>query len=76
MTEKEWRHNIAITLRQKMEEANLTQFELAEASHLSQASISRYLNERAVPDIRAAINLSVALNCTTDQLFDFGERVE
>ena len=40
MTEKEWKHRIAITLRQKMNEADITQVELARASHLSQGSIN------------------------------------
>ena len=76
MTEKEWNHRIAITLRQKMKEADITQVELARASHLSQGSISRYLSESTIPDIRAIINLSVALNCPVGDLADFGERVK
>ena len=76
MTEKEWKHRIAITLRQKMNEADITQVELARASHLSKGSINNYLNERTIPDIRAIINLSVALNCPVSDLADFGERVK
>lgn len=76
MTEKEWRHCIAITLRQKMIDSNITQLELARKSHLSQGAISNYLNERCVPDIRAIINLSIAFNCKVSDLADFGERVE
>ena len=76
MTEKEWKHRIASTLRQKMNEADITQVELARASHLSQGTISNYLNERTIPDIRAIINLSVALNCPVGDLADFGERVK
>ena len=76
MTEKEWKHRIAITLRQKMKKADITQVELARASHLSQGSISRYLSESTIPDIRAIINLSIALDCSVDDLADFGERVK
>ena len=76
MTEKEWKHRIAITLRQKMLDANITQLELARKSHISQGAISNYLNERSVPDIRAIINLSVALNCKVSNLADFGEKIE
>ena len=76
MTEKEWKHRIAITLRQKMKEADITQVELARASHLSQGSISRYLSESTIPDIRAIINLSMSLNCPVGDLADFGERVK
>ena len=76
MTEKEWKHRIAITLRQKMLDSDMTQSELAKASHLSQGAISNYLNERSVPDIRAIINLSVALNCKVSNLADFGEKIE
>ena len=76
MTEKEWKHRIAITLRQKMKEADITQVELARVSHLSQSVISKYLNEMAAPDIRSIINLSVALNCQVGDLADFGERVK
>ena len=76
MTEKEWKHRIAITLRQKMLDANITQLELARKSHISQGAISNYLNERSVPDIRAIINLSIALKCKASNLADFGEKIE
>ena len=76
MTEKEWKHRIAITLRQKMLDANITQLELARKSHISQGAISNYLNERSVPDIRAIINLSIALKCKVSNLADFGEKIE
>ena len=76
MTEKEWKHRIAITLRQKMLDEDITQLELARKSHLSQGAISNYLNARTIPDVRAIINLSVALNCPVSDLADFGERVK
>ena len=76
MTEKEWKHRIAITLRRKMLDEDITQLELARKSHLSQGAISNYLNARTIPDVRAIINLSVALNCPVGGLADFGERVK
>ena len=76
MTEKEWKHRIAITLRQKMLDANITQLELARKSHISQGAISNYLNARTTPDIRAIINLSIALKCKVSNLADFGEKIE
>ena len=76
MTEKEWKHRIAITLRQKMIDSNITQLELARKSHLSQGAISNYLNARTIPDIRSIINLSIALKCKVSELADLGERVE
>lgn len=76
MTEKEWKHRIAITLRQKMLDANITQLELARKSHISQGAISNYLNARTIPDIRAIINLSIALKCKVSNLADFGEKIE
>ena len=76
MTEKEWKHRMAITLRQKMLDANITQLELARKSHISQGTISNYLNARTIPDIRAIINLSIALKCKVSNLADFGEKIE
>ena len=76
MTEKEWKHRIAITLRQKMLDANITQLELARKSHISQGAISNYLNARTIPDIRAIINLSIVLKCKVSNLADFGEKIE
>lgn len=76
MTEKEWKHRIAIALREKMLDANITQLELARKSHLSQGAISNYLNARTIPDIRAIINLSIALKCKVSNLADFGEKIE
>lgn len=75
MTEKEWKHNISIALRNKMHELDVSQTELAKAAHLSRSSINNYLNEMSIPDVRAIINLSIALKCTVDDLIDFGERV-
>lgn len=75
MTEKEWRHNIAIALRNKMIEADINQSELAKMAHLSRSAISNYLSERSIPDVRAIINLSIALRCGINELVDFGERV-
>ena len=76
MSEVEWLEEFRINLLRMMDEDRITQKELADDSGLSEASISYYVNGTKMPGVRAIVNLAYALDCSTDDLIDFGEMIE
>jgi transcriptional regulator with XRE-family HTH domain len=75
MTETEWLNIFGDNLRDLMLDANMTQRELADDTDLSESAISQYLNKRRVPTVRAIINIAYSLDCSVEELIDFGDRV-
>mgnify|MGYP004657051709 CR=1 FL=1 len=76
MTEQEWLNIFAGNLIELMHERGYSQGDLAEESGLDESSISRYINQRRLPSIRAIINIAYTLDCNVDELIDFGDRIE
>lgn len=76
MSEQEWLDIFADNLISMLDEANITQRDLADETGLSEAAISYYLHKRKIPGIRAIVNISYALNCDVSELIDFGDRIE
>ena len=76
MTEIEWMDIFAKNLRELMREKRMTQSELASASGMTQGMISSYLSKQKMPKIKSLINLSYALDCSLDELADFGDTIE
>lgn len=72
MNELEWTDMFSKNLRYLMDKDYMTQDELAEATGISQGTISRYLSGITKPGIRALLNISYALNCNVNELIDFG----
>lgn len=69
--------DLAKRLRQRIDELNLTQIEVARASGFSAGRLANYLslNERnnRTPDMRALIKLAKALRTTTDHLLGLSD---
>ena len=76
MTELQWRRIFADRLSYMMRQNNITQRRLADASGITEAAISYYLSERKSPSFKAIINLAYTLNCTIEDLIDFGEQIQ
>ncbi len=76
MSEVEWLEEFRMNLLRMMDEDRIKQKELAEESYLSEATISKYVNGTQMPSVRAIINLAYVLDCSTDDLIDFGEMIE
>lgn len=72
MSENEWLAYFGVNLEEYMIAAKMTQRDLADASGLSEASISNYIRGRRMPEVRAIINIAEALNCSVNELVDFG----
>lgn len=76
MTELEWLDIFADNLHDLMQSRGYSQGDLADESGLDQTSISRYLNRRRIPTVRAIVNLAYVLDCNISDLMDFGDRIE
>lgn len=76
MNEVEWIDIFSENLREMAEDKGLNQNELAKKSKLSKATISKLMSGMIAPSFKSVINLSYALDCTTDDLIDFGELIE
>lgn len=76
MSEIEWLEEFRMNLLRMMDEDLIKQKELAEVSGLSEGTISKYVNGTQMPSVRAIVNLAYAFGCPTDDLIDFGERIE
>lgn len=76
MTEMEWMRKFADNLNKLMFDANISQKELAIETGVTVPTISRYLNAQRIPCGKSLVNMSLALNCSIDELADFGERIK
>lgn len=75
MTECEWMDIFASNLIEMLQEARMTQRELADAAGLSEGAISMYISRNRMPNVKALINISEALDVTLDDLMYFGDRI-
>lgn len=75
MTELEWLDVFGDNLGSMLYEAKLTQRDVADAAGISEASISSYIHKRKMPSIKAIINIAYALDCSINDLVDFGDMI-
>jgi transcriptional regulator with XRE-family HTH domain len=69
MTEKEWREIFSNRLRKIAYARGFDNHKkLAEASGLTEATVSRYFNGKRTPNANNLIRLAKTLNCTVDEL--------
>lgn len=76
MSEVEWMDIFGDNLVDLLKEARMTQQELADATGLTKSAISNYINKRRMPNVRALINISEALDISLDELMFFGDTIE
>ena len=75
MSELEWLDIFSNNLLEMLDEAHMTQRELADEAGLSESTISHYINRTRMPGIRAILNIAYALDCDVNELIDFGDRI-
>ena len=68
MNELEFIDIFGDNLRDLMIERNYTQRSLAKEAELSESAITRFLQKKSMPTLRAVINLSLSLSCDVDDL--------
>lgn len=77
MSEMEWLQNFSEALKERLTYANMTQSELAEATGLSESTISDYVNGRIIPKATSIVKIFYELNLDTfDEILDFGDTIE
>ena len=64
--EKEMTFGMA--LKEKLEEKDMSQRELAEKTGMTEVSISRYVSDVRSPNLKALMKIADALGCTIDEL--------
>lgn len=75
MSEVEWLDIFGDNLVDMLKDVRMSQRELADESGLSEATISAYIHKKKLPGLKAIVNMAYALNCTIDELVDFGDRI-
>lgn len=75
MSEQEWLDIFSNNLSAMLKGSGMSQRELAVEAGLSEAAISNYINGRKLPGPKALINLAYALDCSLDELMDFGDKL-
>lgn len=76
MSEYEWLAIFGDNLSSMLDDANMTQKELAIETGLSEAAISNYIHKRRLPGVKALINIAEALDSSLDDLMFFGDRID
>lgn len=76
MSEVEWMDIFGDNLVDILKEVGMTQKELAEETGLAESAISNYINKRRMPNVRALINISEALDISLDELMFFGDTID
>lgn len=76
MTEYKLMRDFGENLQYLLEEANMSQSELAEESRLSTSTISCYIRGERMPTLKSIVNIAIALGCEYDELIDIYELVE
>lgn len=76
MSEIEWIDIFGDNLVDMLKDARMTQKELAEEARVSNATISNYIHKKQMPNTRALVNIAYALNCSLNDLMDFGDDIE
>lgn len=73
MSELEWLNIFGDNLVNMLDDARMSQRDLADETGLSEGTISNYIHKRQIPGIKAIINISYALDCDLNDLIDFGD---
>lgn len=77
MSEIQWMNIFAGNLRSLLEENRMSQRDLARATGISEATISRYLKAQCMPSVNALVNIANEFPCADlEDLLYFGDQLE
>ena len=76
MSQQEWLDVFGDNLASILEEQRISQKELSRLTGLSESTISRYINKLQMPNMRAIINISYALNWSFEDMLNYGSMLE
>ena len=75
MSELEWLDIFGDNLAGYLQDARMTQKELAIEAGIPESCISSYIRKQRIPTVRAVINIAYVLDIDIGDLIDFGDRV-
>lgn len=75
MTETQWLDVFGDNLKSLLQDRGMTQSDLANAIGTDARTINRYISKQRIPTIKNLINIAYALDCTLDELTDFGDNI-
>lgn len=75
METSQLKHTLALRLALCLEVKNISQAELSDTTGISQASISRYLNEVRLPRLTELVMLSLIIGVSVDWLLGLDDRI-
>lgn len=76
MSQQEWLDIFGDNLASILEEQRISQKELSRLTGLSESTISRYINKLQMPNMRAIINISYALNWSFEDMLNYGSMLD
>ena len=76
MSQQEWLDIFGDNLVSILEEQRISQKELSRLTGLSESTISRYINKLQMPNMRAIINISYALDWSFEDMLNYGDIIE
>ena len=76
MSQQEWLDIFGDNLASILEEERISQKELSRLTGLSESTISRYINKLQMPNVRAIINISYALDWSFEDMLNYGDIIE
>ena len=76
MSQQEWLDIFGDNLASILEEEKISQKELSRLTGLSESTISKYINKLQMPNMRAIINISYALNWSFEDMLNYGSMLE
>ena len=76
MSQQEWLDIFGDNLLSILEEEGISQKELSRLTGLSESTISRYINKLQMPNVRAIINISYALDWSFEDMLNYGDIIE
>ena len=76
MSQQEWLDIFGDNLASILEEEQISQKELSRLTGLSESTISRYINKLQMPNVRAIINISYALDWSFEDMLNYGDIIE
>lgn len=75
MTIEVWKKKFGRNLENRMNENGFSQMDLSRKTDISQPRIYDYMRGKCIPNGWRLVNLARALECSVDDLVDFGEMI-
>lgn len=76
MSEMDWMRQFSEVLKDQLEYNDMTQRDLADQACISESAISAYIRMQKIPSLRSIINICWVLGIPTDDLINYGKKIE